>query len=90
MGTNDNNNIEWFVNMVKTGIYKIPEIQNQCAKAKNELEVIEYKRVMSKHELDNMNNQIILLSTSMYHLSATCNNKEMRLHICTIPFQLNT
>ena len=72
----DNNNIEWFVNMVKTGIYKIPEIQNQYAKAKDELEVIEYKRVMSKHELDNMNNQIILLRRSMYQLSATCNNKK--------------
>jgi hypothetical protein len=72
---NDNNNIEWFVNMVKTGIYKIPEIQKQYAKAKDELEVIEYKRVMSKHELDNMNNQIILLRRSVYQLSATCNNK---------------
>jgi hypothetical protein len=71
----DNNNIEWFVNMVKTGIYKIPEIQNQYAKAKDKLEVIEYKRVMSKHELDKMNNQIILLRRSMYQLSATCNNK---------------
>lgn len=75
MAANDNNNIDWFVNMVKTGIYKIPEIQNQYAKAKDELEVIEYKRVMSKHELDNMNNQIILLRRSIYQLSATCNNK---------------
>src|SRR5437867_4143022 len=73
--SNDNNNIEWFVNMVKTGIYKIPEIQKQHAKAKDELEVIEYKRVMSKHELDNMNNQIILLRRSGYQLSTTCNNK---------------
>ena len=71
----DNNNIEWFVNMVNTGTYKIPEIQKQYEKAKDELEVIEYKRVMSKHELDNMNNQIILLRRSMYQLSATCNNK---------------
>jgi chromosome segregation ATPase len=68
-------NIEWFANMVKTGIYKIPEIQKQHAKAKDELEVIEYKRVMSKHELEKMNNQIILLRRSMYQLSATCNNK---------------
>jgi hypothetical protein len=72
---NDNNNIEWFVNMVKTGAYKIPEIQNQYAKAKDELEVIEYQRVMSKHELDNMNNQIIFLRRGMYQLSTTCNNK---------------
>jgi predicted nucleic acid-binding Zn-ribbon protein len=70
-----NNNIEWFVNMVKTGAYKIPEIQNQYAKAKDELEVIEYQRVMSKHELDNMNNQIIFLRRGMYQLSTSCNNK---------------
>ena len=75
MAATDNNNIEWFVNMVKTGTYKIPEIQKQYSKAKDELEVIEYKRVMSKHELDNMNNQIILLRRSMYQLSTTCNNK---------------
>ena len=30
---------------------------------------------MSKHELDNMNNQIMLLRRNMYQLSATCNNK---------------
>jgi Tfp pilus assembly protein PilN len=35
----------------------------------------EYKRVMSKHELDNMNNQIILLRRGMYQLSTACNNK---------------
>jgi hypothetical protein len=55
--------------------HKIPEIQKQYSKAKDELEVIEYKRVMSKHELDNMNNQIILLRRGMYQLSATCKNK---------------
>jgi hypothetical protein len=54
------------ISLPKTGIYKIPEIQNQYAKAKDELEVIEYKRVMSKHELDNMNNQIILLRRSTH------------------------
>jgi hypothetical protein len=75
----DNNNIEWFVNMVKTGAYKIPEIQKQYSKAKDELEVIEYKRVMSKHALDNMNNQIILLRRSMYQLSTTCNNKRNKI-----------
>ena len=30
---------------------------------------------MSKHELDKMNNQIILLRRGMYQLSTTCNNK---------------
>jgi hypothetical protein len=67
--------LDWFVNIVDIGTYKIPEIQKQYSKAKDELEVIEYKRVMSKHELDNMNKQIILLRRSMYQLSATCTNK---------------
>jgi len=39
------------------------------------LEVTEYKRVMSKHELDNTNNQIILLRRTIHQLSATCNDK---------------
>ena len=30
---------------------------------------------MSKRELDNINNQIILLRRGMYQLSTTCNNK---------------
>jgi uncharacterized coiled-coil DUF342 family protein len=30
---------------------------------------------MSKHELDNMNNQITFLRRGMYQLSTTCNNK---------------
>jgi len=68
-------NVEWFVNTVNTGTYKIPDIQKQHAKAKDELEVIEYQGVMSKHELDNMNNQIIFLRRGMYQLSTSCNNK---------------
>ena len=67
--------LDWFVNMVNIGTYKIPEIQKQHSNAKDELEVFEYKRLMSKHELDNMNNQIILLRRSMHQLSATCTNK---------------
>ena len=57
----------FYVNMVKTGIYKIPEIQKQYSKAKDELEVIEYKRVMSKHELENMNNLITILNRDIYN-----------------------
>jgi predicted transcriptional regulator len=35
--------IEWFVNMVKIGTYKIPELQNEYQKIKNEVEVINHK-----------------------------------------------
>jgi hypothetical protein len=68
-------NMQWFVNAVKIGIYKIPEIRKQYAKEKDELEVIDYNKAMAKHELQNMNNQIIYLRTNLYQLSAACNDK---------------
>jgi len=54
---------------------KILEIQTQYAKLKDELEFIDHKRVLSKAELNNMNNQISILHRTIYQLSATCNNK---------------
>jgi hypothetical protein len=52
------NNVEWFADAIETGAIKIPEIQKQYAKVKDELEVIDYKKAMAKHQLDDMNNQI--------------------------------
>ena len=69
-------NIEWFVNMVNIGTYKIPDIQKQYAKLQDELQVIDHKRVVSKAELDNMNNQVSILHRTIYQLSATCNSKK--------------
>jgi hypothetical protein len=57
--------IELFVNMIKVGVYKIAEIQKQYAKLKDELEFIYHKRVVSKAELDNMNNQISILRRTL-------------------------
>jgi hypothetical protein len=68
-------NIEWFVNMVDIGTYNIPDLQKQYAKIKDELEFIDHRKVVSKAELDNMNNQISMLRRTMYQLSATCNDK---------------
>jgi hypothetical protein len=68
-------NIEWFVNMVNIGTYNIPDLQKQYAKLKDELEFIDHQKVVSKTELDNMNNQISILRRTMYQLSATCNDK---------------
>jgi predicted nucleic acid-binding Zn-ribbon protein len=48
--------------MVNTGMYKIPEIQKQYAKIKDELEAIDYKKIMAKYQLDDMNNQITYLN----------------------------
>jgi hypothetical protein len=50
--------IEWFVNMVIIGAYKIPELQKQYAMLKDEVEIIDERKVMSKHELGKMNNHI--------------------------------
>ena len=68
-------NIEWFVNMVDIGTYNIPDLQKQYAKLQDEVQVIDHQKVVSKAELDNMNNQISILRRTMYQLSATCNNK---------------
>jgi predicted nucleic acid-binding Zn-ribbon protein len=55
-------NVEWFTGAIETGAIKIPEIQKQYAKVKDELEAIEYKKTMAKYELDDMNNQITYLN----------------------------
>ncbi len=68
-------NIEWFVNMVNIGTYNIPDLQKQYAKLQDEVQVIDHQKVVSKAELDNMNNQISILRRTMYQLSATCNSK---------------
>jgi DNA-binding CsgD family transcriptional regulator len=68
-------NIEWFVNMVNIGTYKIPDLQKQYAKLQDEVQVIDHQKVMSKAELDNMNNQLSILHRTMYQLSTTCNDK---------------
>ena len=68
-------NIEWFINMVNIGTYNIPELQKQYAKLQDEVQVIDHQKVVSKAELDNMNNQISILRRTMYQLSATCNDK---------------
>ena len=68
-------NIEWFVNMVNTGTYNIPDLQKQYTKLQDEVQVIDHQKVVSKAELDNMNNQISILRRTMYQLSATCNDK---------------
>jgi chromosome segregation ATPase len=47
-------------------MYKIPEIQRQYAKIKDELEAIDYKKTMAKYQLDNMNNQITYLNKISY------------------------
>jgi hypothetical protein len=56
------NNVEWFADAIETGAIKIPEIQKQYAKIQEELEAIDYKKAMAKHQLDNMNNQITYLN----------------------------
>jgi predicted nucleic acid-binding Zn-ribbon protein len=55
-------NVEWFTDAIETGAIKIPEIQKQYTKVKDELESIDYKKTMAKYELDDMNNQIIYLN----------------------------
>jgi predicted nucleic acid-binding Zn-ribbon protein len=53
--------------MVNLGTYKIPEIQKQYVKIKDELEAIDYKKTMAKYELQNINNQIAILNRDIYN-----------------------
>ena len=68
-------NIEWFVNLINIGTYNIPDLQKQYAKLQDEVQVIDHQKVVSKAELDNMNNQVSILHRTIYQLSTTCNNK---------------
>jgi len=53
--------------MVNTGMYKIPEIQNQYVKIQDELEAIDYKKTMAKYQLDDMNNRLTILNRDIYN-----------------------
>jgi flagellar biosynthesis chaperone FliJ len=53
--------------MVEIGTYKIPEIQKQYSKIKDDLETIDYKKTMAKYELQNINNQIAILNRDIYN-----------------------
>ena len=61
------NNVEWFADAIETGAIKIPEIQKQYAKIKDDLEAIDYKKTMAKYQLDDMNNQITYLNKISYN-----------------------
>ena len=61
------NNVEWFADAIETGAIKIPELQKQYAKVKDDLEVIDYKKAMAKYQLDDMNNQITYLNKISYN-----------------------
>ena len=69
------NNVEWFANAIETGAIKIPELQKQYAKLQDEVQVIDHQKVVSKAQLDNMNNQISILHNTIYQLSITCDDK---------------
>jgi hypothetical protein len=49
-------NVEWFADAIETSAIKIPEIQKHYAKVKDELEAIDYKKVLAKYELESVTN----------------------------------
>jgi hypothetical protein len=67
--------------MVDVGTYNIPDLQKQYAKLQDEVQVIDHQKVVSKAELDNMNNQMSILRRIMYSYLQHAIAKEMRLHI---------
>jgi hypothetical protein len=68
-------NMQWFVNMVKIGTYKIPQLQNQYERIKDELEVIDHKKVVSRHELEDISNRITYLHRILFQVCAACDSK---------------
>jgi predicted nucleic acid-binding Zn-ribbon protein len=60
------NNVEWFADAIETGVIEIPDLQKQYAKVKDKLEAIDYKKTMTKYQLDGMNNQITYLNRISY------------------------
>jgi transcriptional regulator of NAD metabolism len=44
--------------MVKTSAYEIPETQAKYARLKDEGQLTDHKKIVSRHELENMNNQL--------------------------------
>jgi hypothetical protein len=64
------NNVEWFADAIETRAIKIPEIQKQYCKVKDDLEIIDYKKTIAKHQLDDMNNQITYLNKISYSIFA--------------------
>ena len=59
--------IYWYSDAIEIGAIKIPEIQKQYAKIKDELEAIDYKKTMAKYQLDNMNNRLTILNRDIYN-----------------------
>jgi DNA-binding CsgD family transcriptional regulator len=60
-------NVEWFSDAIETGAIKIPEIEKQYAKVRDELETIDYKKTMAKYQLDDMNNRLTILNRDIYN-----------------------
>jgi predicted nucleic acid-binding Zn-ribbon protein len=58
--------LEWFVHTVILVCIK-SEIQKQYAKIKDELEAIDYKKAMTKYQLDDMNNRLTILNRDIYN-----------------------
>jgi hypothetical protein len=70
-------NVEWFVDAIEMGAVELPDLQKQYTKLKDEVQVIDHQKVVSKADLNNTNNQISILRRTIY-LAMT---KEMRVHI---------
>src|SRR5438067_12673012 len=81
-------NIEWFVNMVNIGTYNIPELQKQYANLQDQVQVIDHQKIVSRHELEEINNQITCLRRIMSQLSATCNDKRNEISYLQVQIQL--
>jgi tryptophanyl-tRNA synthetase len=65
-------NLEWFVNMVLVGAYKIPALDNEYKSLKNDIGKLEYKKQLLNTDIANMKNKIATLKEDESAYEETC------------------
>jgi transposase len=66
-------NLEWFVNMVLIGAYKIPSLDDEYKSLKNDIGKLEYKKQLLSRDIGNMKNKIATLREAESAYEETCN-----------------
>jgi len=60
--THRSGNVEWFANVIDTGVIKLPELQGQHKSLQNEIQDMQCKKQELERELQLINSRIIQLA----------------------------
>jgi hypothetical protein len=69
-------NLDWFVNMVLVGAYKIPSLDNEYKNLKNEIANLEYKKERLQADVQALNNKTSTLRSVKCSYQQECDNKK--------------